>query len=317
MSTRVKKKFLRYVLLLFVFLGAIVLSGCSLIQFETALSQQGPIIEDVKKQNQEKSQAEVISKAEEPPLATSQTNLEEHADLKPPVNINTPMKQSETLKKSIPVLYYHSIDYEEGNELRVPPEEFESHMQLLNQNGYESISINELYQYLYEGKDLPEKAFALTFDDGYEDNYTNAFPIAEKYGFQGTIFMVTNWIDGTGYLKREQLLEMSQAGWQIESHTMTHPYLDSISSEQIKVEISSSKKVLEELLGKTVKVIAYPYGVYDPLIQEVSKNMGYLMGLTTDRGWANAEDPFRVKRIYCYANMGLDELKRRIENPNY
>lgn len=333
MITYAKRNFLRLFLVL-ALLATALLSGCSPVQSESAFSEQGLVQYGPKSQDQHQTQerinneeqTNVTNKAKETPSDTSETNLET------PVNIEAPTEQSKPSEEpfaeqdqkqlhpsisAIPILYYHSIDYEEGNELRIPPEEFEAHMQLLHQKGYESISLDNLYRYFYEGKVLPERAFVLTFDDGYEDNYVNAFPIAEKYGYQGTIFMVTEWIGGTGYLKREQLLEMSKAGWQIESHTLTHPYLNSIPTDEIKDELHSSKKILEELLDKQVNFFAYPYGVYDLSIIELSKEIGYKMGLTTDRGWAVAKDPFRVQRIYCYAQMGLDELKRRIETPNY
>lgn len=218
---------------------------------------------------------------------------------------------------SIPVLYYHSIDYEEGNELRVPKEEFDAHMNLLYQEGYTSITPDQLYAYFYEGGSLPEKPFLLTFDDGYEDNYTNGFPVVQKYGFVGTVFMVTDWIDGRNYLKTEQLKEMAQAGWTIASHTRSHPYLTGLNQEQRKEELEGSKKALEEVLGQPVRYFAYPYGVYDQNIINDCITAGYAMAFTIERGWASNEDPFRLKRVYCYANMGLEELKRRIEDPNY
>lgn len=276
--------------LLSAILAALIISGCSAQSGRATVSPKPIGNEEIPNQEAKEEQAQ---------------NEEPRAEADP-----QPLR-------SVPILYYHSLGYEEGNELRVPPEKFASHMEYLAQNGYESVTLTELYQYFYEGGVLPEKAFVLTFDDGYEDNYTYAFPIAEKYGYSGTIFMVTEWIEGTGYLKREQLLAMSRAGWQIESHTVTHPYLNSISREQIKEELLTSQKVLEELLGKPQVALAYPYGVYDSLIIELSREAGYKMGLTTDKGWAGPEDPFRLRRVYCYARMSLDEFVRRVENADY
>ncbi|WP_019850946.1 polysaccharide deacetylase family protein [Desulfitobacterium sp. PCE1] len=308
----VKGKFIRLFFIL-VILSTLIIPGCS--------SRSSEAVPPKDRANEEIINQEPINmvnediKTEEPIVEPVQIEtIDQIAD--PPVE-NNAQELSQTLKPSIPILYYHSIDYEEGNELRVSPEEFETHMEFLSQNGYESITLNDLYQYFYEGKVLPEKTFVLTFDDGYEDNYAHAFPIAEKYGYSGTIFMVTGWIGGTEYLKEEQLLEMSRAGWQIESHTIAHPYLNSLSKEQIKEELLTSKKILEEMLSEPKIAFAYPYGVYDSLIIELCRETGYKMGLTTDRGWAGPEDSFRIKRVYCYAQMGLDEFKRRVENANY
>lgn len=315
----VKRKYI-YLFFVFTVLITLVILGCSSRPDETPIAQKSTINVEIKNQeareeqmSHEKSNEDVGATEGNNPLESGNDPLESLGPTQP----LSPVQLSPTLKQSVPILYYHSIDYEEGNELRVPPEEFEAHMKHLSQNGYESVTLDDLYQYFYAGKDLPEKAFVLTFDDGYEDNYTHAFPIAKKYGYNGTVFVVTEWIGGKGYLNQQQLLEMNLAGWQIESHTVTHPYLDSISPEQIKEELLISKEVLEELLGKPKVAFAYPYGVYDSSIIKLCREIGYKMGLTTDRGWAGPEDPFRMKRIYCYAQMGLDEFVRRVENANY
>lgn len=228
----------------------------------------------------------------------------------------TSQSQKQTLK-GIPILYYHSIGKEAGNELRVPAEEFEAHLKFLQQAGYHSITLEELYQYFYEGRELPKKPFAITFDDGYADNYSNAFPIAKKYGFTGTIFMVTGWIDGEGYLTKEQLRKMSKEGWQIEAHTLSHPKLNELTAKQVENELRKSKRQLEELLNHPVDYLAYPFGNYTEQVIQETKAAGYLMGFTTERGWAKEKEPYLLQRVYCYANMGVEELKRRVENPNY
>ncbi|MEL1135094.1 polysaccharide deacetylase family protein [Desulfitobacterium sp. THU1] len=338
MSTRIRvRKGVFCLVLAFSFLAALITSGCSLGQSNPPHSSQESVVNEVLKPEQNNTSNQVEAENHNANLGSSEDSLSTSGDspssreakpsseiITPEIPLQDPDPQgvleeptAAVIAEAIPVLYYHSIAYEAGNELRIPPQEFETHMQLLYDNGYESVSLDELYHYFYEDGVLPEKPIVITFDDGYEDNYTHAFPIADKFGYHGTIFMVTDWIDGAGYLKREQLLEMSQAGWQIGSHTKSHPYLNSISTEQIKEELSSSKKILEDLLGTAVNFFAYPYGINNPTIIEQSKEAGYTMGLTIERGWAVEEDPFRLQRIYCYANMGLAELKRRIENPNY
>lgn len=226
-------------------------------------------------------------------------------------------KAPEKLLSAVPVLYYHSIDREEGNELRVPQEEFEEHLRFLQQAGYHSVTLDELYKYWHQGAELPDKPFVLTFDDGYRDNYTKGFPIARKFGFTGTVFVVTDWINGDGYLTLEQLKEMRQEGWQIESHTLSHPKLNELADEELGRELQESKRTLEGLLNYPVNYLAYPYGNYDNRVICASKTAGYKMGITTERGWAEGKDLYRLQRIYCYANMGVEELKRRMENPKY
>ncbi|MDP4161033.1 MAG: polysaccharide deacetylase family protein, partial [Bacillota bacterium] len=92
--------------------------------------------------------------------------------------------------KAVPILYYHSVKLEAGNELRMPPDQFEEQMTYLKDNGFESITLEQFYQAQNFGGALPKKPFVITFDDGYADNYTTAFPILKKHGFTAGVFMV-------------------------------------------------------------------------------------------------------------------------------
>jgi peptidoglycan/xylan/chitin deacetylase (PgdA/CDA1 family) len=312
-----------------VLISFLLLSGCTTLQFKPQVQSQ-PQFEQ---ESQLKSQSQAVVQNQplsEPEVARANSKSQHsfefdtnfHAQVLPipkaEIESPPPIHQTKALPQSeIPILYYHSIGKEDGNELRIPPEEYEAQLQFLHQNGYQSITIHELYRHFYEGYELPKKPFVMTFDDGYADNYSNAFRIAKKYGFLGTVFMVTDWINGIGYLSNEQLLEMSREGWQIEAHTMSHPKLNEIPLEQLERELSGSKSQLEAVLNRPVKYLAYPYGNYSEEVIKVAKMVGYAMGFTTERGWAKKAEAYKIQRIYCYANMGVVEFKRRVENPNY
>lgn len=231
---------------------------------------------------------------------------------------NLPQQISQESMSQVPVLYYHSVMAEPGNELRMPPEEFEEQMKYLSQNGYNVITLDQLYNAFYNKGSLPAKPIAITFDDGYQDNYTNAFPIMQKYNFPGTVFMVSSYIDGEGFLTTEQLKQLQAAGWTIGGHTQNHTNLSQASAEEILEELKNSRSTLETLLERPVKYIAYPYGGYNSTVMELSQEDGYLAGFSTDRGWANPESSrYSLNRIYAYANMGIPEFERRITNPRY
>ncbi len=226
----------------------------------------------------------------------------------------TPLK----LVQEIPVLYYHAVRNEAGNELCMPPEELEAQMQYLAQNGYHSLTLDQFYEGLSTQKGFPEKGVVITFDDGYVDNFTNAFPILKKYGFKATVFMVTDYADHSGYLSWEQMKTMEEAGWQIEGHAVSHPSLSDLSSDALDYELKESKLLLEEHLKKTVKSLAYPYGIYNAQVVKKAEDLGYTMGFTTERGWARlGQSLMRVPRVYCYAGMGTDEFIKRVTNPQY
>lgn len=228
----------------------------------------------------------------------------------------------ETLEKrseNIPVLYYHSVMVEPGNELRIPPEQFEVQIRYLSEYGYHVISLDQLYQFYYTNGTLPDNPVVITFDDGYEDNYTNAYPILKKYGYTATVFAVTSYISSKGYMSWDQLQELEDNGWQIEGHTINHPYLvkDKLSTASLKRELREAKDILEKRFGRSVRFFAYPYGDYNANVVREVKEAGYLMAFTTERGWANRNNPMLVHRVYCFADMGIEEFARRLQNSQY
>ncbi len=231
-------------------------------------------------------------------------------------NLSRPLSVQEA--QTVPILYYHSVMQEAGNELRMPPKQFEAQMAYLQDNGYQSISLEQLYQASYKGGALPEKPFVITFDDGYVDNYTTAFPILAKHGFTATVFMVTSYINGEGYMSWHQLKDLVVNEWEIEGHTNNHPYLTKVNPSTLLNELNSSKKLLEKELGRTANFFAYPFGDLNDNVVQALKDTGYMMAVTTERGWADAKvDAWRVQRIYCYASMDMNEFMRRMQNPSY
>ena len=218
----------------------------------------------------------------------------------------------------VPILYYHSVMLESGNELRMPPEQFEAQMAYLKDKGYQSVSLEQLYQALYKGGTLPEKPVVITFDDGYVDNYTTAYPILKKHGFTGTVFMVTSYINGKGFMAWPQLKELVANGWEIEGHTAKHPYLTKIDPATILSELRAPKELLEKELGQPVNFLAYPFGALNDNVVKTVKDAGYRMAVTTERGWADDKtDAWHVQRVYCYASMGMNEFTRRLQTPSY
>ncbi|HBV88969.1 MAG TPA: xylanase [Desulfosporosinus sp.] len=218
----------------------------------------------------------------------------------------------------VPVLYYHSVLLEEGNKVRMPPDQFEAQMIYLRDKGYESVSLGQLYQALYKGGDLPAKPVVITFDDGYEDNYTIAFPILKKYGFTASVFVVSSYINGEGFMSEPQLKELIANGWEIEGHTVSHPYLTQMDKHTVINELKHSKEQLEKVLGQPVNFFAYPYGDYNVDVAQAVKDTGYLMAFTTERGWVNPNlDEWHLQRVYCFTDMGLNEFSRRLQDPNY
>lgn len=214
------------------------------------------------------------------------------------------------LKKEggVTIIYYHAInDVVSGiEELFVTPAAFDSQMAYLKDNGYTAITFDEL-----DNTNNIKKPVIITFDDGYEDNYTNAYPILKKYGFKATIFLCSSVIDKPAYLKTLQIQEMSDI-INFQSHTVTHPNLNKLKPEELDRELSESKTVIEQLTQKQVNVLAYPTGYYNQkVINAVSKYYKY--AVTTEKGfYYKGDNPYTLKRIYVPRELTLEGFAKKI-----
>lgn len=177
--------------------------------------------------------------------------------------------------RTVLVLNYHKIANEHKS-LSVTLDDFEQHMKWLQEYGFTCITPGQLYDFVANGADLPEKPVLITFDDGYKDNYTNAFPIMKKYGMKGTIFVVTGFLGVyDNYLTWDQAKELLEAGFNIESHTYSHKSMTEASDEDITKELVKSRQTIKEKLGIDSDFMAYPTGTYNLHIAELVKEAGY------------------------------------------
>ena len=157
----------------------------------------------------------------------------------------------------IPILMYHYIDAPGPDadiyrkDLSVLPQAFEEQMVYLREAGYHSISLRDLVLHLQAGVELPPNPVVLTFDDGYLDNYTQAYPILERYGFSGTFFIITGLVDKRteGHMSWEQVEELHSRGMEIGSHSYTLPDLRGRSDDYIIWQVLGSKEAIEARIG--------------------------------------------------------------------
>lgn len=191
----------------------------------------------------------------------------------------------------VPILIYHSISPHRHKESRlvkyydVSPESFEKELIYLRDNGYNVIPLGDLVDSLYGKKSLLPKSVVITIDDGWHSQYKYAFPLLKKYHDTATFFIFTNAPGAKYYMNWDEIREMDKAGMTIGGHTKSHPYLVEIKDPaRLKDEIIGGKKILEEHLGKTVNLFAYPFGHYTNEIISIVKEAGYKSARSTYKG---------------------------------
>lgn len=246
-----------------------------------------------------------------------------HAWWRPNVNIIYPR-----------ILMYHMISphlpksKSKFNRLRVPPSEFEKQLRWLKKNGWISMTMSELAKCDV----VPPKTVVLTFDDGYADNYANAFPLLKKYKMKATIYLVVNrfhqtWasdkdtkqsseeLNSEPMLSHEMVQEMLSSGLiEFGSHTLNHVNLPTLSYEQKQTEIARSKIMLEEQYAILCDSFAYPFGFFDKDDVSLVAQSGYTNAVTTQNGyeaWENS-NKFQLKRVMISGRQGMIDFMLKI-----
>ncbi len=221
----------------------------------------------------------------------------------------------------VPILMYHHIAVPPPDadairrDLSVAPPDFEEQLRYLAKAGYHSISLRDLIYHLAIGQRLPRKPIILTFDDGYRDNYTHAYPLLKKYGFGGTFFLVTAPIDQEHeeHLSWDQVKEMSAGGMQFEPHTYTHPDLRGQPVDYVVWQIMASKEAAEERTGQTSRFFSYPSGRYDQQVVDVLRSAYFWGAVTINQDTQqSSQQPFELKRIRIRGSDTLEDFVQKL-----
>ena len=201
-----------------------------------------------------------------------------------------------TANVKVPILMYHAVSDDLWGywDLFVSPHDLEAQLQYLADNGYETIWFEDLSHL----EDY-EKPVILTFDDGYDDNYTELFPLLQQYQAKATIFVIARDIGGSHKLDAAQIQELAASGLvSIQSHTYSHGNLSLMDEPTLEREMALSQSELAALTGQVPYVVCYPEGNYSELTIEVARRY-YAYGLLMNGYVYNTlDDPFRVQRMY-------------------
>ncbi len=192
--------------------------------------------------------------------------------------------------------------------LYVKPSAFAAQLQALEDGGYQTVFVSEIAAGLKAGKNPPAKSVALTFDDGYEDFYTNAFPLLQKHQAKATVYVIVNALDKPGYLSRAQLEELAKSPLiEIGSHTFNHPDLRRKKQKDADFEIRASRRILSGMTGQPILTFAYPFGYYDQADQAIASSSGYLAAVSVrPDSRQSARDIWLLNRLRPNERTGQD-----------
>lgn len=205
----------------------------------------------------------------------------------------------------VPIIMYHSINTKSNPQMKrlvVTPQTFERQMRFLKEKRYNVLPLEVLADLIRNKKKIPARSLAITFDDGYKDNYTYAFPVLKKYNLPATIFIIVNEVDSNraDRLNWKEIEAMQNSGLiTIGSHSLDHLVLTEIKSEkELKRQIFASKRIIEQKLGKSVRAFSYPSARFNELIRQLVIEAGYKVAVVTNPGkkFPN-DDLFALKRL--------------------
>ena len=222
------------------------------------------------------------------------------------------------------ILAYHSINPNRQDALSVHPDIFVKQIDIFRQK-YEVVTLDHLIHALVENKDTDRMA-AITFDDGYRDNFLYAYPLLKERNLPATIFLIASYI-GTDkalgkpggmrvedyqFLSWEEIKEMGRYGISFGSHTFTHPLLTCISRDEAIREIRGSRTFLEERIGAPIEFFCYPFGEFNEAIKEIVINSGYRGAVITPSKALKAGDLYALKRVGVYRHNSLLAFRFKI-----
>lgn len=182
---------------------------------------------------------------------------------------------------------------------------FREQMQHLKDHGYHGLTVGQALEF------SGEKRVAITFDDGSETDLLVAAPVLRQSGFGATFYITSGWIGQAGHLSVSQLIELSNQGFEIGCHSMSHPYLSDLNDVELRRETLDAKSMLEQIIGKPVEHFSCPGGRYDHRVAQAARAAGY-RSVATSRIRANspATDHFALGRVAILHGLPITSFAR-------
>jgi peptidoglycan/xylan/chitin deacetylase (PgdA/CDA1 family) len=216
---------------------------------------------------------------------------------------------------AVPILMYHVLGSPPpGNaypQLFVKNSAFEAELDWLDRRGYEAITLDQLYQAWQGEARAPPHPVVISFDDGYRSQYSEGLPALEDLGWPAVLDLKVDSLT-QGELTDDEVSEMLDAGWEVDSHTIHHLDVSELGGRELQQEVAGSREILQKRFGAPVDFFCYPAGRSDPEAVHAVKAAGYLGATTTAEGLARSDDLYSLKRIRVDASDGVKGLAAKL-----
>jgi peptidoglycan/xylan/chitin deacetylase (PgdA/CDA1 family) len=221
----------------------------------------------------------------------------------------------------VPILTYHNFSKRKVAKMIVPERRFEAQMRYLKENGFNTITLDELSDFIELKDTIPPKSVVITVDDGWRPFYDIAYPILKKYGLKATLFLYTDFVGGGKAVTWDQVKEMAANGIEIHNHTKSHRNLTKIKKKesfekyfrQVEKEVMVGEQRLKQNAGIESRYLAYPYGDTNDLVVTLLKKRGYRAAFTVTRGSIPFYvDNYRINRSVIYGDYDLAKFQANL-----
>jgi peptidoglycan/xylan/chitin deacetylase (PgdA/CDA1 family) len=243
------------------------------------------------------------------------------------LNISARAQQAPATAPSLPIIVYHQIrtsgdDSPDGSTV-ISLNQFESHMRFIHDQGYTTLSMDEVVRFL-QGQRFPAKSIAIHFDDGWKSQLA-AVPVLQRFGFKASFWIIPGRGIGAPEMEWEELRTLAESpGFEVLSHTMTHPSQEHDTlpdwmagtkphkgPKRAEWELTESRRVLQREIGKPVYYLAWPGGFYNEALIRLAEKAGYKALLTIDDGVNHVgDDPLRIHRTIIHGACDTQVLQQ-------
>ena len=216
----------------------------------------------------------------------------------------------------VPILMYHVIANPPADapypQLYVSERDFGGQMRWLAQHGYRAVTQRQVWNQWHRGGALPAKPVVISFDDGYRSVAEAAWPHMQRRSWPGVLNLTVKNLHVSGGLSQYKVRRLLADGWELASHTLTHPDLPGLDDRTLTHEVSRSRAVLRAKFGVPVDFFCYPAGRYDARVIRAVRRAGYFGATTTLEGFARPDAPYELRRVRVSRGDGVDGLAEKL-----